>query len=149
FHLTRGSGDPVDYECFTQAPLMDAQLAPKFLDGRSAVPHAWHFDAHMVADFLCRWATTRGVIRILDEVEQVSLDERGFIAGVQTAQGRKLKAELYVDCTGFRGLLINQALGEPFIDMNDHLLCDSAVAAPVPNDDAKLGIDPYTGAIAM
>jgi len=149
FHLTRGSGDPVDYACFTQAPLMDMQLSPKSLDGRSMVPHAWHFDAHLVADFLCRWATARGATRILDEVKHVPLDDRGFIAGVYTAEGRKLKADLYVDCTGFRGLLINQALGEPFIDMNDHLLCDSAVAAPVPNDDAKYGIDPYTGAIAM
>jgi len=149
FHLTRGSGDPVDYECFTQAPLMDAQLAPKFLDGRSAVPHAWHFDAHLVADFLCRWASARGVIRILDEVKHVSLDGRGFIASVQTAGGHKIEADLFIDCTGFRGLLINKALGEPFIDMSDHLLCDSAVAAPIPNDDTMRGIDPYTGAIAM
>src|SRR5262245_55316678 len=141
FHLTHGSSDPFDYVCFTQSPLMDAQLAPKFLDGRSAVPHAWHFDAHLVADFLCRWATKRGVIRILDEMKYAPLDERGFIAGVQTAGGRSLKADLYVDCTGFRGLLINQALREPFIDMSDYLLCDSAVAAPIPNDDAKLGID--------
>ena len=50
--------------------------------------------------------------------------------GVQHRGGRNLKADLFVDCSGFRGLLINQALEEPFIDMSDHLLCDSAVAAP-------------------
>jgi len=102
-----------------------------------------------VADFLCRWATERGVVQILDEVEHVPLDERGHVACVRTKGGRQLDADLYVDCTGFRGLLINQALAEPFIDMSDHLLCDSAVAAPVPNDDARVGIEPYTGAIAM
>jgi hypothetical protein len=148
-HLTKGKGKPFDYACFTQPPLMDANLAPKFLDGRSAVPHAWHFDAHLVAAFLCNWATQRGVTRILDEISDVELDDRGFIAAVQTTAGRKLEADLFVDCTGFRGLLINKALAEPFIDMSDHLLCDSAVAAPVPHDDAKHGIEPYTSAIAM
>jgi len=60
-----------------------------------------------------------------------------------------MEADLFVDCTGFRGLLINQALGEPFIDMSDHLLCDSAVASAVPNDDERFGIEPYTSSIAM
>jgi tryptophan 6-halogenase len=54
-----------------------------------------------------------------------------------------------VDCSGFRSLLIGQALGEPFIDMSDHLLCDSAVATAMPHDDARYGIEPYTSAIAM
>lgn len=149
FHLTRGERAPFDYACFPQPPIMDANLAPKFLDGRSAVPHAWHFDAHLVADFLCRWATERGVVRVLDQVDDVVLDDRGFVSAVRTTGGRRLEADLFVDCTGFRGLLINKALGEPFIDMSDYLLCDSAVAAPVANDDARDGIEPYTSAIAM
>lgn len=149
YHLTRGQGEPVDYACFPQPPMMDALLSPKYLDGRSAVTHAWHFDAHLVADFLCRWATARGVTRILDEVSNVELDEGGRVKAVHTKGGRVLTSELFVDCTGFRGLLINQALKEPFIDMSDHLLCDSAVAAAIPNDDEKNGIDPFTGAIAM
>jgi hypothetical protein len=149
FHLTQGKTEPFDYSCFVQPPLMDAKLSPKFMDGRSAIPHAWHFDAHLVADFLCRWATARGVDRILDEVSHVELDDRGWIGAVHTKDGRKLQADLFVDCTGFRGLLINKTLGEPFIDMSDHLLCDSAVAAPVANDDEKVGIEPYTSSIAM
>ncbi len=60
-----------------------------------------------------------------------------------------IEGDLFVDCSGFRGLLINQALGEPFVDMNDHLLCNSAVASAVPHDDARHGIEPYTSAIAM
>jgi tryptophan halogenase len=44
---------------------------------------------------------------------------------------------------------MNQALKEPFLDMSDYLLCDSAVAAPVPADDREHGIEPYTSAIAM
>src|SRR5690606_4907906 len=56
---------------------------------------------------------------------------------------------LFVDCTGFRGLLINKALQEPFVDMSDYLLCDSAVATAVPHDDEKHGVEPYTSVIAM
>jgi len=149
YHLTGGKGEPFDYACFPQVPLMDASLSPKYLDGRSATPHAWHFDAHLVAAFLMRWATERGVVRILDEVRNVELGERGEIAAVETTGGRRLEADLYVDCTGFRGLLINKALGEPFIDMTGYLLNDSAVASPVVHDDEKHGIESCTSAIAM
>lgn len=148
FNATRGM-QPFDYSCFREPAVMDALRAPKFMDGRRAVPHAWHFDAHLVADFLCRWALERGVERILDEVNQVTLTERGHIGSIKTKGGQTLTADLFVDCTGFRGLLINAALREPFLDMKDHLLCDSAVAAAIPNDDEKVGIDPFTSAIAM
>lgn len=149
YYLTRGRGEPFAYACYREPAIMDAKLAPKSLDGRSAVTHAWHFDAHLVADFLRRWATERGVVHVLDQVKSVDLDERGHIARLHTKFGHTLCANLYVDCTGFRGLLINQALGEPFIDMSDHLFCDSAIAASIPHDDAKHGIEPYTSAIAM
>jgi tryptophan halogenase len=128
---------------------MDANLSPKFLDGTSAVPHAWHFDAHLVAEFLKRWATARGVVHVLEEVSHVEINDSGGIASVHTIAERFHTADLFVDCTGFRGLLINRALGEPFIDMSEYLLCDSAVAAPVPNNDERDGIEPYTSAIAM
>ncbi len=149
FYLTRGRELPVDYSCFREPVLMDALRSPKHLDGRRAVPHAWHFDAHLVADFLSRWAKERGVTHILDELRDVSLDERGHIASLTTASGRKLTADLFVDCSGFRGLLINKALGEPFIDMSDHLLCDSAVATSIQSDDPTKELEPYTSSIAM
>lgn len=148
FNLTGGKGEPFDYACFPQTVMMDRLQSPKFMDGRSAYSHAWHFDAHLVADFLCKWATARGVTRVLDEVKNVEVSDAG-VAAIHTKDGRELRADLYVDCTGFRGLLINQALQEPFIDMSGYLLCDSAVAAAVPNDDVKNGIDPFTGSIAM
>lgn len=148
-HLTKGQGEPVDYACFREPPLMDANLCPKTRDGKQAVPHAWHFDAHLVADFLMRWSTKRGVVHLRDEVRHVPLNEKGEIASLECVSGASVKADLYVDCSGFRGLLINKALGEPFIDMSDHLLCDSAVAAAIPNDDARDGVEPYTSSIAM
>lgn len=149
FHQTLGKREPLDYACFREPHLLDAKRSPRFMDGAHAVPSAWHFDAYLVADFLMRWATARGVIRILDEVNHVTLDDQGAIATVAAVSGLSLTADLYIDCSGFRGLLINQALGEPFINMKEQLFCDSAVAAAIPNDDEQLGIEPYTSAIAM
>lgn len=147
----RGETDePFDYACFREPVALDANLSPVWLDGKPSTRYAWHFDAHLVADFLQRHAKGKlGVQHIEDELEQVQFDERGFIASLSTKAGRTLEGDLFVDCSGFRGLLINQALGEPFLDMNDHLLCDSAIATPVPHDDARLGIEPYTSSFAM
>ncbi len=80
---------------------------------------------------------------------RVEQDERGFVTALHCKSGRVLDADLFVDCSGFRGLLINKALGEPFLDMSDHLMCNSAVATAVPHDDEANGVEPYTSAIAM
>lgn len=142
--------EPFDYACYRETPLMDANKGPCLLDGTKVANYAWHFDAHLVADFLARFATAKlGVRHVRDVVERAELDERGFISGLHTASGDMLHADLFVDCSGFRGLLINQAVAEPFVDMSDHLLCDRAVATALPHDDAEHGIEPYTSSIAM
>jgi hypothetical protein len=82
-------------------------------------------------------------------VVETQLRPDGFIDGLRTKEHGVLKADLFVDCTGFRGLLLNQALGEPFISFNDSLLNDSAVAIQVPRDVVKDGIRPYTTATAQ
>ncbi len=142
--------EPFDYACYKEPPALDRNLAPRYLDGRRWTNYAWHFDAQLVADFLCRWAQERlGVRRIEDEMTEALFDERGFITALRTKAGHLVEGDLFVDCSGFRGLLINQAMREPFLDMSDHLMCDRAVAAAVPNDDEKLGVEPYTSSIAM
>ncbi|HEY2839084.1 MAG TPA: tryptophan halogenase family protein [Pirellulales bacterium] len=142
--------EPYDYACFREPPLLDAKRSPCYMDGRPATRYAWHFDAHLVAAFLQKHATAKlGVVHVQDELDGVNFDDRGLIASLHTKSGRTLPGDLFIDCSGFRGLLINSALGEPFLDMNDHLLCNSAVASAVPNDDALHGVEPYTSAIAM
>jgi hypothetical protein len=141
--------EPMAYACYKEPPLLDAKLSPRHIDGTRAMYYAWHFDAHLVADFLRDVAKGWGVVHLTDELENVELDDDGGIQALLTKQGRRLEADLFIDCSGFRGLLINKALQEPFIDMSDHLFCDSAVASAIPNDDEKLGVDPYTSAIAM
>lgn len=147
----QGKADlPFDYSCFTEPPLMDANLAPRYRDGRKAVNYAWHFDAQLLADFLRKFATEKqGVKHVHGEMVEALQDERGFITGLRTRSGEILDGDLFVDCSGFRGLLINQVMEEPFLDMRDHLLCDSAVACPVPYTDEESELQPYTSAIAM
>ena len=144
-----GIGEPVDYACFREPSIMDAKLAPRYPDGRRAVNYAWHMDANLIAKFLCEWSVNRGVNRIVDHFVHATLDERGFISSFTTKTGRVIEGDLFIDCSGFIGLLINQTMKEPFINMNDMLLCDSAVAAQVPHDDEANGIEPYTSSIAM
>ncbi|MFC5826540.1 tryptophan halogenase family protein [Nonomuraea insulae] len=143
--------EPFDYACFPETAVMDAKLAPRRFTGERATNnYAWHFDARLVADFLARFATTKqGVVHVQDEMTEVLRDESGFITALRTKGGKLLEGDLFVDCSGFRGLLINQEMAEPFIDMSDHLLCDSAVATSIPHDDDANGIEPYTSSIAM
>ena len=151
YRLLNGDTDePFDYACMVEPALMDAKRAPRFADGTPATTYAWHFDAHLVADFLRRFATEKqGVVHIQDEMVGVDQDENGFITSLRTAGGRRIDGDLFVDCSGFRSALISKVMGEPFIDMSDHLLCDSAVATSVPHDDDRYGVEPYTSAIAM
>lgn len=142
--------EPFDYACFKEPAVMDAKRAPRRSDGTPAVPYAWHFDAHLVADFLRRFATEQqGAEHIEGEMSEVLQDANGFITGLRTKAGQLIEGDLFIDCSGFRGLLINKAMAEPFIDMSDHLLCDSAVAHSVPHDDEAFGVEPFTSAIAM
>ena len=84
-----------------------------------------------------------------DELEASILDERGYITALTTKSGRKSSGDLFIDCSGFRALLDQQGDGRAVRRHGDHLLCDSAVATAVPNDDERTGIEPYTSAIAM
>lgn len=149
--LRRHAGDtePLAYACYKEPPLLDAKLSPRYMDGTRAMYYAWHFDAHLVADYLREIAVGWGVEHHVDRLEDVQLGPDGSISTLHMVSGQKLSGDLFIDCSGFRGLLINKALEEPFLDMSDYLLCDSAVATQVPNDDEKLGVDPYTSAIAM
>jgi tryptophan 6-halogenase len=142
--------EPLDYACFRETPVLDALRSPYTMDGIQRVTHAWHFDAHFVAEFLKKWAIKQGVRYIVDTLDHAFLDERGFITGLHMESGATYAADLFVDCSGFRGLLINKTMNEPFIDMGDHLFCDRAVATAILKDtEERHDIDPYTSAIAL
>ena len=143
--------EPVRLRLLPRAGHDGRQAGAPHADGSPATHYAWHFDAQLVADFLRRFATEKQGV-----AARRGRDDRGrrsTSAGSSPRCGPRaggtLEGDLFVDCSGFRGLLINQAMGEPFIDMSDHLLCDSAVATAVPHDDEANGVEPYTSAIAM
>ncbi|MEV6300188.1 tryptophan halogenase family protein [Actinoplanes sp. NPDC051861] len=133
--------------------LLELNKAPRPLPGTAGPDvrfrYAYHFDAALIAKYLRELAVGRGVHHVLADVSSVRLDERGYITGLSTKQGVDVTGDLFLDCTGFRGLLINKAMEEPFISQNDYLLCDSAVALPSRNDPANEGLRPYTTANAM
>jgi hypothetical protein len=142
--------EPYDRACYPQPAVLDRKLSPRYLDRRQWASYAWHFDANLVAGYLSRFATGKqGVIHIEDRFTGAEVDQRGHITAISTETGRRLEADLFIDCSGFRSLLINQVMREPFLDMGDHLLNDRAVATQVPHDDANDGVEPYTSAIAM
>lgn len=142
--------EPFDYACYRESPVLDANLAPRFADGTKWTNYAWHFDASLVAAFLRRFATEKqGAIHIEDEMVDAEVDQRGHITSLRLKSGRTVDGDLFVDCTGFRSLLINKVMREPFLDMSDNLLNDRAVATAVPHDDEADGVEPFTSSIAM
>jgi tryptophan halogenase len=148
--LQERTEEQYDYACYREPPALDAKLAPRRADGSRWTNYAWHFDAQLVADFLRRFAIEKqGAVHVEGEMVDADIDERGFITALRTKDGRVIEGDLFVDCSGFRSLLINKVMREPFLDMSDHLLNDRAVATAVPHDDEADGVEPYTSSIAM
>lgn len=94
--------------------------------------YGYHFDAGLMGEFLKQKATERGVTLIQDTITDVKVDRHGNIAHVKTEDHGKIKADFFVDCSGFKGLLIRQALGEESISSRDYMFNDSAIAIPTP-----------------
>lgn len=117
-------------------------------DYDAAFGYAYHLDAGLFAKYLREVTLERGVTHILDDVNDVRLDERGFVSELELAERGAYPIEFVIDCTGFRGLIINKALGEPFIPWNHHLLCDRALAVQVPHTDIER-LDPCTTSTAL
>ena len=89
--------------------------------------YAYHLDAGLMADFFREICVERGVTHLLDEVRDITVDERGHIASLKLERNGELPVELVIDCSGFRGLLINQTLDEPFESYSDYLMNDRAL----------------------
>ena len=133
---------------FIQAKLAHHRLAPLPPENFPFVTsYGYHFDAHLVGAYLREVAVKRGVVHIDALIETVELDEDGKIASLAARDGRKFKADLFVDASGFRAAIIEGALGETYRPFAENLFNDSAVVVQTPTP--AHGTDVCTRSIAM
>ena len=108
--------------------------------------YAYHFDASLFAQMLRGYAEERGVTRVEGMILDVERDgERGDITALLLNGERRVPGTLFIDCTGFRSILLGKTLGVPYLDWSQWLPCDSALAVPCQSSDA---FRPYTQAMA-
>ena len=110
------------------------------------IGHAFHFDAGLYAKFLSMYAKEHGVLRTEGKITSVQQHpETGFITSVTMENGDVHTADLFVDCSGFRGLLIEQTLKTGYDDWSHWLPCDRALAVPC---ESVSPLTPYTRSTA-
>ena len=146
--LESDAGVPFASTVCAQAAVCDADLAPKQIttpEYAAVLNYAYHLDAGKFAPFLQRHCTAKlGVRHIEADVIEVISADNGDIAAVRTAQHGDIFADLFIDCTGFRSLLLGGHYGVPFKSLAGTLFVDTAVAVQVPYETETTPIASHT-----
>jgi tryptophan halogenase len=131
-----------------QGRICDDGLAPKTIataEFDAVANYAYHLDAGKFAPFLQKHCCDKlGVRHVLADVTRVNLSESGDIRSLDTEQAGEIEGDLFVDCTGFKALLIGETLRVPFVDCSDVLFCDTALAVQVPYETDASPIASHT-----
>ena len=147
-HMMGLAGPLGDY-CLNTAAARRGRFAPLQRVGQSplgGIAYAYHFDASLYAQFLRAYAERHGVIRREGKVTGHELDgESGHVRALTLEDGSRVEGELFIDCSGFRGALIEGALETGYEDWSHWLPCDRAIPVPSRNEGP---IRPFTQAIA-
>lgn len=151
----RGDMRPIDDLAMAWGMARAGKFAPPIPDPRkiqSTFDYAYHFDAGLYARYLRAYAEARGVVRHEGRITAVERHgETGHVASVTLVDGRALAADLWIDCSGFRGLLIEETMAAGYEDWTRWLPCGRAVAVPCAHPaDGKTGggFTPYTRSTA-
>ena len=143
-----GVGPLTDYSMSAKAAYA-ARFAHPAADPRSplhGLAYAYHLDAGLYAKLLRTFAEARGVERIEGRIVDVERDAgSGRVAAIRLEDGGRVEGELFIDCSGFRSLLLGKTLGVEFEDWSRWLPCDRAIAVPCARTEPLL---PYTRATA-
>ncbi|MBO9669884.1 MAG: tryptophan 7-halogenase [Sphingobium sp.] len=131
-----------------QGKICDDGLAPKTIttpEFEALANYAYHLDAGKFAPFIQRHCTEKlGVRHVLANVQRVELAENGDIRAIVTDRAGEIAGDLFIDCTGFKALLIGETMGVPFKDCSDVLFCDSALAVQLPYESEISPIASHT-----
>lgn len=144
-----GEGGSLDSYALSTVAAKAGKFAAPPKDLPPGVPglgYAYHFDAGLYARYLRDYAEARGVKRTEGRIAKVEQrPEDGFISSLVLADGRRIDGDFFIDCSGFRGLLIEETLGAGFEDWSHWLPCDRALAVPCEN---AYPLTPYTRSTA-
>jgi tryptophan halogenase len=139
-----GFGDEVGDYCFEHKAAREHKF---FTSPESKINYAYHFDATLYARYLRKRSEAKGVKRVEGKIGKVVQHaESGFIEALVMESGQRIDGDLFIDCTGFRGVIIEQVLKAGYEDWSQWLRNDSALA--LQTDYPLDNIAPYTRAIA-
>ncbi len=135
WHKARAAGTPLQFNDFSLCAALGEAGKFRFPDPNAQGPaaglrYALHFDAGLVARYLRAYAERVGVTRLERTVSGATRTPAGHLDELVCSDGSRLRADLFIDCSGFRGLLIEQTLKTGYVGWQDLLPCDRAVALP-------------------